>query len=65
MSATRTDGEQRAFYWRRRRLASKSQVSFTPIEVGLVNEYELRCRNGRSVVIRGAVTPEVLASILS
>lgn len=55
----------KGFYWRRRQLALKQEAAFTPIEVGMVNEYEVRCRNGRSVIVRGAVTPSVLASILS
>jgi hypothetical protein len=29
-----------------------------------VNECEVRCRSGRSVVVRGAVSPSVLANIL-
>lgn len=55
-----------SFYqWRKRLGEKRARPDFTEIEVGIVNEYEVRCRNGRSVVVRGAVTPEVLASILS
>ena len=53
----------RAFYYWRRRGVQPSQ-GFTELEVGLVNECEVRCRNGRSVVVRGAVSPAVLANIL-
>lgn len=54
-----------SFYSWRKRLRGKPQPVFREVELGMVNEYEVRCRNGRSVVVRGAVTPAVLASILS
>ena len=55
-----------SFYqWRKRLQANPTGQHFTTVELGVVNEYEVRCRNGRSVVVRGAVSPAVLASILS
>ena len=52
------------YYWRRRGAAVQPNQGFTELEVGLVNECEIRCSNGRSVVVRGAVSPAVLANIL-
>jgi hypothetical protein len=52
------------YYWRRRGAVVQANRGFTELEVGLVNECEIRCRNGRSVVVRGAVSPAVLANIL-
>ena len=52
------------YYWRRRGAVAQPNQGFTELEVGLVNECEVRCRSGRSVVVRGAVSPAVLANIL-
>ena len=52
------------YYWRRRDAVAQPNQGFTELEVGLVNECEVRCRSGRSVVVRGAVSPAVLANIL-
>ena len=43
---------------------SSSFASFTELEVSLVNECEIRCRNGRAIIVRGAVSPSHLKSIL-
>ena len=51
-----------SFYAWRKRLGAKP--SFSSLEIGLVNECEVRCRNGRCVVVRGAASPSVLANIL-
>ena len=55
---------QAFYYWRRRGVGVRPTQGFTEMEVGLVNECEVRCRSGRSVVVRGAVSPAVLANIL-
>lgn len=52
------------FYWHRRKLEGSAKPSFTAVEVGLVNEVEIRLSNGRSVVVRGAVSPDVLRTTL-
>lgn len=52
----------KTFYNWRKKL--KCQPLFSQLEIGLVNECEVRCRGGRSVVVRGVVSPEVLANIL-
>lgn len=56
-------GPQLFYKWRCR--FSRAEVtSFTAVDIGIVNEYEIRCRNGRSVVVRGAVNAEHLSSVL-
>ena len=52
----------KTFYNWRKKL--QNRPFFSELEIGLVNECEVRCRGGRSVVVRGAVSPEVLANIL-
>jgi len=54
-----------AFYWQRKRLIREKAAKFTEIELGVINECEIRCRNGRSVVVRGAVNPTHLKNVLS
>ena len=56
-----------SFHRHRRRLNGKAKsasASFTELEVSLVNECEIRCRNGRTILVRGAVSPAHLKSIL-
>lgn len=57
---------EQSFYWWRKRLAGRGGTisGFTEVELGLVNECEIRCRSGRSVVVRGAVSAEVLQCVL-
>lgn len=52
----------KSFYNWRKRL--RERPLFSQLEIGLVNECEVRCRNGRSVVVRGVVSPGVLANVL-
>ena len=54
-----------AFYRWQQRLALQKQPSFTEVEVGLVNECEVRCLSGRAVVVRGVVAKVILASVLA
>lgn len=56
-----------SFYqWRKRFSApGRHKAGFTEVELGVVNEYEVKCRNGRSIIVRGAVTPSVLSSIIA
>lgn len=57
--------EQSFYFWRKKLAGRTSVVSgFTEVEVGLVNEYEIRCVNGRSVVVRGAVRVDQLRTVL-
>ena len=56
-----------SFYWWRRKLSAQTkrvQQSFTEMEVGVASEYEIRLRNGRSVVVRGTANVEELRSVL-
>lgn len=56
------------FYWWRKKLSAGralAAASFTEVELGLVNEYEVRLKNGRSVVVRGAVSVEQLRTVLT
>ena len=52
----------KSFYTWRKKL--QDRPLFSQLEIGLVNECEVRCRSGRSVVVRGAVSPAVLGNIL-
>ena len=55
-----------SFY--RQRLLAKSKPSacaaFTELEVSIVNECEIRCRGGRSIIVRGAVCTAHLRNVL-
>lgn len=56
-----------SFHRHRRRLsgqAKSASASFTELEVNLVNECEIRCRSGRTIIVRGAVNPAHLKSVL-
>lgn len=56
-----------SFHRHRRELSGKKKSvpgSFTELEVSVVNECEIRCRNGRTIIVRGAVSPAHLKSIL-
>ena len=54
------------FYYRRQcqQKQRSSKPKFTEVAVSLINECEVRCRNGRSVIIRGSVSPSALTNIM-
>ena len=53
-----------SFYLWRKNLKAKQSPQFARFEIGLVNECEIRCRSGRGVIVRGAVSLEVLSRAL-
>ena len=52
------------FYRWRRKIQGESAPKFSEMALSLVNECEIRCRNGRAIVVRGAVSRAVLVSVI-